>query len=490
MQKDLTAIIDAMPGKAVLVVGDIMLDRFIFGDAERIAPEAPVPVVRARKRQDMPGGAGNVLANLCGLGLRPRLVALRGEDEAGSCLQALIGDLGCDTDGLLVADDGRPTTLKTRIMADRHLIVRLDDELSTPVDTNTEDRLVDAACARLDGCGALILSDYGKGVLTPAVVARLIAEAGRRGIPVLVDPKGSDYSLYKGASVVTPNRKELAQATGMPVADDDDIIRAAQALRAQSGIESVVATRSQDGMSIFDKDADPVHLRATALEVFDVSGAGDTVIATIAAALAGGAALVQAATIANEAAGIVVARTGTVAVSHDALRARMTAVHPGDTALRSRTQAQQQIKQWQAQGLKVGFTNGCFDIIHRGHAGYLAQARSRCDRLVVGLNADQSVRRLKGESRPVNDEQARAAVIGALAAVDMVILFGDRPEDDDKPVALIEALRPDIFFKGGDYRESDLPEATTVRAYGGEVCLMGLFEGHSTTGIINKVQTG
>jgi D-beta-D-heptose 7-phosphate kinase/D-beta-D-heptose 1-phosphate adenosyltransferase len=322
---------------------------------------------------------------------------------------------------------------------------------------------------------------------------------------VLVDPKGSDYAVYRGATVVTPNRKELAEATnGMDTSTDAAIVAACECLMKQAGIEHVVATRSQDGMSVVSKNEKPLHLRTEALEVFDVSGAGDTVIAAIAAALAAGAPLHAAAAIANSAGGIVVAKVGTAAIRrgelHEVLVHRDLALQTGeqaqpailDRAREARVvrmdEAQDIVRRWQARGLKVGLTNGCFDIVHPGHVGYLNRARDKCDRLVVGLNSDASVRRLKGPARPVNDEVSRGMVMAALGSVDLVVLFGDDPADEDKASRLVQHLRPDIYFKGADYREEDIPEAKIARAYGGDVCLVPLHEGHSTTATIERMK--
>ncbi|MBI4031626.1 MAG: D-glycero-beta-D-manno-heptose-7-phosphate kinase [Proteobacteria bacterium] len=501
---DLQNIVAAMQHKTVLVAGDIMLDRFVYGDVHRVSPESPVPVLTIGHENFMPGGAGNVLANLCGLGVKAHLLSVIGPDAEGEKLRALVAEKGADPSGLVVAADRRPTTVKTRFLAAHQQLLRTDYERVSDIDEKDESALLAQAEKFLQGCGAVVLSDYGKGTMTPSLIEALIKKAGKAGIPVLVDPKKTDYRIYRGADIVTPNRKELSEATGgMPTRTDGEVAAAARKLMKESGIGSVVATRSQDGMTIIQARGEPVHLRTEALEVFDVSGAGDTVAATLAAALASGADLIQAATIANAAGGIVVAKVGTAAIRHVELVAALNRrdvslqARPGGRAVVSAAhqgmicdadEAAEYAQRWRARGLKVGFTNGCFDILHPGHVNYLNAARGRCDRLIIGLNADESVRRLKGPSRPVNAQDARAAVLAALGAVDMVVIFGNDAQEDDKPIRLIEKLHPDIFFKGGDYAEESLPEAPVVRSYGGTVQIMPLSEGHSTSETIRKMK--
>ncbi len=499
----------AMQNRTILVVGDIMLDRFVYGDVSRISPEAPIPVLTIKDENLMLGGVGNVLSNLTGLGVKVHVLAAVGQDVSGQSVRRLVTERGADAKGLVEVVD-RPTTVKTRFLASHQQLLRADFEKTEPVSSATEELLLKKAEALIDKVQAVILSDYGKGVLTPKVIAGLIRLANEKKIPVLVDPKGKDYSIYKGASVVTPNRKELAEATGgLATKSDAEVVNAAQTLIYKAGIEAVVATRSQDGMTIVRKAGkgkgydEPVHLRTEALEVFDVSGAGDTVIATLAAALATGAYLITAASIANVAAGLVVAKVGTAPVRRAELLAALDRknldLRPRETGgavidtvreapLCSADDAAETVARWKARGLRVGFTNGCFDILHQGHVQYLNRARDHCDRLIVALNADESVRRLKGAERPVNNEEARGAVLGALGAVDMVVLFGRDKAEDDKPLRLIERLKPDIYFKGGDYKIEQLPEAPLVRGYGGEVSIMPLAEGHSTTATIKKMK--
>ncbi len=491
--KDLVKLVKAMSGLRILVAGDLMLDAFVYGDVERISPESPVPVLNIRSEDMMLGGAGNVLSNLCALGAKPSIFALVGEDADGELAIDIAKKMGADISGIL-KDSSRPTTRKTRYLARHQQLLRTDFEKTHPLSADLESALLTAVEKPIKGAGAVVLSDYGKGVLTPAMLQKIIAVAKRAGIPVLVDPKGRDYAIYAGADIVTPNRKELAEATGAAgLKGDSEIVAAASRVIDLCDIACVIATRSEDGMSVICQGKEPLHLKTRAREVFDVSGAGDTVIATIAAAIAAGADIETAAVLSNIAGGIAVSKVGTSPVRTEemlhAIEGNFEGPHtaPFCTA----EQALEQIKRWRAQGLKVGLTNGCFDILHAGHVRYLNEARGRCDKLIVAINRDESVKLLKGPSRPVNSEEARASVLGALGCVDMVISFGaSRAGEDNTPSALVAMLQPDIFFKGGDYTEEQLPESKIVRAYGGEVAIMGMLEGFSTTAILAKSRAG
>lgn len=485
---DLVAWVDRLAGARVLCLGDVMLDRFVQGEVDRVSPEAPIPVLRITRETAMPGGAGNVVRNLVGLGASVAFLSVVGDDAAGADLAGRLEALaGVDVD--LVPEAQRPTTLKTRYMAGGQQLLRADAETVQPIRPDTAADLLDRVRRRLPGCGAMVLSDYGKGVLTPPVLRAAIDAAAAAGVPVIVDPKGADHRRYAGASVVTPNRKELSEATdGGPLGDDAAIERACRALIADSGVTAVLATRSQDGMTLVaDANAAAEHLPAEAREVFDVSGAGDTVVATLAAALAAGAGLSAGARLANTAAGLVVGKVGTAAVEAGDLFA---ALHHQDLA-RSEDKVVRPdalvdtVERWRRRGLRIGFTNGCFDLLHPGHVSLLAQARAACDRLVVGLNTDASVRRLKGPTRPVQSEAARAAVLASLADVDRVVLFGE-----DTPLRLINAIRPDVLVKGADYAVEAVVGADVVQGYGGRVLLARLEDGHSTTATLARMTAG
>jgi len=460
-------------GRRVLVLGDVMLDRFVYGGAKRLSPEAPVPVVRLSEHRAMAGGAGNVARNIQALGGEVLLLAAIGADAAG---EELAGLLGAAARLLLIP--GRMTPVKMRVIAGRQQVVRVDEEDASPIADPTP--LLDALPAALDGSHAVVLSDYAKGTLPPALIAAAIAGARARGIPVLADPKGRDFARYAGVDVLTPNAGELAEAAGHPTATDAECEAAARRLLARIEARAILATRSEKGMMLVPRDVPATLVPALAREVFDVSGAGDTVIATLALGVASGLSLDAAMRAANAAAGVVVGKLGTATCSLAELEA---ALRTDEGALLSWPEAARQVASWQAQGLRVGFANGCFDLLHAGHVGLLRAARSHCDRLVVALNDDASVSRLKGETRPINTLADRAAVIGALAAVDAVVGFAE-----DTPLAAILALRPDLLFKGQDYRIEEVVGAPEVASWGGRTVLLELLPGRSTTGIVERMR--
>lgn len=472
-----------MAGARVLCLGDAMLDRYVYGTVDRISPEAPIPVMRVTGEAAMPGGAGNVAANLVGLGARTQFAAVIGDDEAGRELVQLAGRSIGAVEALIV-EPGRPTTVKLRYVAAAQQLLRADRETAAPIADETAGRLCAAIEAALADCQAVVLSDYAKGVLRADVVARTIAAAAARGLPVVVDPKGRDFARYRGATVLTPNRKELAEASGLPVDTDAAVTEAARALLADCGVPAMLVTRGEFGMSVVTADGPPVHLHGEAREVFDVSGAGDTVVATLSAALATGASLADAARLANLAGGIVVGKVGTAVIHAEELAAALRHERwaRGEAKVLDLAPALERIGRWRTEGRRIGFTNGCFDLLHPGHLSLLNQARGVCDRLVVGLNSDASVRRLKGPERPIQDETARAAVLASLEAVDLVVLF-----EEDTPRALIEAVRPDMLVKGADYTVATVVGADFVQSYGGRVHLAALAPGHSTTATISRM---
>ncbi|MGE4219203.1 MAG: D-glycero-beta-D-manno-heptose-7-phosphate kinase [Alphaproteobacteria bacterium] len=484
---ELPGLIGRLGTARVLCVGDAMLDRFVEGRVDRISPEAPIPVFAVTSETSMPGGAGNVVRNLAALGAQATLVGTAGDDVAGTELDRLLAaETGASA--CLIKTKGRGTTIKTRFVAAGQQLLRADHETTAPLAAGDRQALVEAALAALDTAGVLVLSDYGKGVLSDDVIATLIDAARRRSVPVIVDPKGADYRRYRGASLVTPNRQELTLATGMPARDDAAVLAAAGRLIADCGIEAVLATRSEQGMTLVTADAEATsarHFPARARAVFDVSGAGDTVVAALAAGLAAGASLSLAAQLANTAAGIVVGKVGTAVAYPQEVLAALADGGPSmaESKFATRSAAADRIAAWRRQGLRVSFTNGCFDLLHPGHVSLLHQARATADRLVVGLNSDASVRRLKGPQRPVQDEAARATVLASLAAVDLVVLF-----DEDTPLALIEGLRPDVLVKGADYTVEQVVGADSVMSWGGRVVLADLLPGHSTTATVAKLR--
>jgi D-beta-D-heptose 7-phosphate kinase / D-beta-D-heptose 1-phosphate adenosyltransferase len=466
----------------VVCVGDVMLDRFVYGAVERISPEAPIPVLRIDREAVTVGGAGNVARNLSALGIETRLFGVVGDDPAGreaaeflSIERAVVLSL--------IADSARPTTVKTRFIADGQQLLRTDDEQLTALSDELLTQLSSNVTASVadENCGALILSDYGKGVLTDAMIAAAMEAARAAGVPVVVDPKGIDFARYRGAGVITPNCRELGAASRMPVDSDAEVAAAARHLIETCGLDAVIATRGSNGMTVVT-GTDEVHLPALAREVFDVSGAGDTVVATVAAGLAAGMSVVDAAQLANVAAGLVVAKVGTAVVRIDELADGLGGA-PGLAAkILDTAGLQERIAQWRARGLSVGFTNGCFDIVHPGHISLIEQASAACDRLIVALNDDASVKRLKGDGRPVQPEGARARVIASLAGVDGVVLFAD-----DTPLAMIEAVRPDVLVKGADYSVDEVVGGELVASYGGRVVLADLVDGFSTTDTISRI---
>ncbi len=471
----------AFAGKTVLVLGDVMLDRFIYGAVDRISPEAPVPVIAVEKETAMLGGAGNVARNVAALGARAVLIGLVGQDDAGVTLRGMI-DAEHGLEAELVADPKRRTTEKVRYISGSHQMLRVDREDRGPGDAAT---LLGAFKARLASADVVVLSDYAKGVLTPEVVRRAIDAARALGKPVIVDPKSRDFARYDGATLIKPNRKEAAEATGIIDNSDEASEEAGAAILAMApDLEAALITRGGAGMTLSVRGQPHVHLPATAIEVFDVSGAGDTVAATLALSVAAGASLADAAHLANLAGGLVVAKLGTDVVTAAELAAVAGAAEPGEIKIADRDQARQIVEGWRARGLKVGFTNGCFDLLHPGHVSLLSQAKAACDRLIVGLNTDASVSKLKGPTRPVQKEQGRATVLASLSSVDLVVLF-----DEDTPLDLIKAFRPDVLVKGADYTVETVVGSDVVLGYGGKVVLADLKPGQSTTNLIARMNS-
>ena len=485
MTETLLSLAEALSGARVLCVGDVILDHFHHGSVDRISPEAPVPVLRLEREDTMLGGAGNVVRNLAALGAKARFVTVVGKDFDGEEVARLIAEEKI-VDAPLV-DKGRRTSVKTRYLADGQQMLRADRETVASLGSAIRKKLIAAVREKMKDCAVIVLSDYGKGVLDGGVAGEIIAAAAKAGKTVVVDPKGTDYRRYKGANVISPNLRELGQATRMAVETDEDIGLAAGQLIEDLEFPAVLVTRGRNGMTLVAADGKGTHskhLNAEALEVFDVSGAGDTVVATLAAALGVSADLGEAAALANTAAGIVVAKVGTaVAYGEDIVAALhhhdLTYAEAKVMALKP---ALERLGQWRRNGLQIGFTNGCFDLIHPGHISLLAQAEEACDRLVVGLNSDSSSRRLKGAERPVQSEAARSQVLASLANVDMVVIFAD-----DTPLKLIKAIKPDVLVKGADYALNEVVGADLVQGYGGKVLLAELTPGHSTSATIARL---
>lgn len=470
-------------GLRIVVLGDVMLDTFVYGQCARISPEAPIPVLRHEREDIMLGGAGNVARNIAALGGMAVLIGLVGDDPAGKALHDRIAaEAGIEAD---LVSDGRPTTQKTRFVAAQQQMLRLDTEKTHPTDPAP---LLTAFRRQLPRADAVILSDYSKGVLTPDLLAGAIAAAREAGVPVVADPKNTDVARYDGVTLMTPNAAEAAAATGIACDGEDGEaeIAAARLLKRTPSSPALLITRGARGMTLAQRGRDVLHLPALARAVFDVSGAGDTVIATLTMGIAAGLPIAEATQIANVAAGLAVSKPGTAVVGLEELvhEMRQERVQSTDRKIVTVKEAAAIVTAWRDAGDRIGFTNGCFDLIHPGHVSQLGQARATCDRLIVGLNTDASIQALKGPSRPVQREDARAIVLASLQSVDLVILFGE-----DTPIDLISVLRPDVLIKGKDYTVEQVVGSDLVLGYGGEVFLADLAPGHSTTDIIARLTT-
>ncbi len=481
-RKDIESLFARAQGLSALVVGDLMLDEYLWGKAERISPEAPVQVVDVTREDLRLGGAGNVVNNLVALGCRVSVASVVGGDENGSLLQQTFTGKGVDVAGV-IRDPQRLTSRKTRVLAANQQIVRIDRESREPLTRECETELIAYLWAHAAAFQVILVSDYQKGVLTTAVLREIMTMGRERGIPVVVDPKGSDYVKYHGATILTPNRKEAEVASGTKISGLNGLNQAASILMEQADLAALLITRSEEGMSLFRRDGGTLHIPTVAREVFDVTGAGDTVLALLGLALAGGFSLEDAAALANVAAGIAVSKLGTSTVSPEEIIEESGRGHR-DSAIKVKNLdvLASLITREKERGRKVVFTNGCFDLLHAGHVKYLQKARSLGDLLVLGLNSDASVRRLKGENRPLIDEEERAHLLAALDCIDYVVLF-----DENTPLRLIETLLPDILVKGGDYTREGVVGHEIVESHGGRVELVEFVDGKSTTGIIEKI---
>lgn len=459
----------------IVVAGDVMLDRYLFGNTGRISPEAPVPVVHVHETDDRPGGAANVAVNLAGLGIKTRIVGVVGEDDAADALQTALGKRGIDCNLRRHAD--RPTITKTRVQSRGQQLIRLDQENSDPLVSND---IVDDLAAALKGADAVVLSDYGKGALTN--IQQMIAVCRDAGVPVLIDPKGSDFTRYRGAQVLTPNQSEFEAVAGVS-ANDEELVSRGMAMLDDLELEALLITRSEKGMLLLEADSDPIFLSTQAREVFDVTGAGDTVIATLAGAFASGQSLGAASALANVAAGLVVRKIGAASVTPGEINAALHQRGQGGRDLQNVDALTAMVEEARSRGEKIILTNGCFDVLHAGHVAYLEEAKGLGDRLIVAINDDESVRRLKGDSRPINTLEDRSLVLAGLAAVDWVVAFSD-----DTPASLIEIVKPDILVKGGDYRPEQIAGAKAVLKSGGEVRVLAFRDGHSSSRIIDKLR--
>lgn len=469
-------------GLKVLVIGDLMLDEYIWGRTERISPEAPVQVVDVVRGDLRLGGAGNVVNNLLTLGCQVEVISVLGEDADGISLRKMLEKKKIGTAGIIF-EPKRTTSRKTRVLAGNQQMLRIDRESRESIVEETETLLINHLREMVSTCQVVLVSDYLKGLLTEGFLKEIIAIGKAAGVPVVIDPKGSNYDKYRGATLLTPNRKEAQIASGIVITDNQSLLRAGRLLRTNLNLDALVLTRSEEGMSLFFRDGSETHLPTDAREVFDVSGAGDTVLALLGLGLGAGLSIADAARVANLAAGIVVGKVGTSTVSGEELvDVAGRRMGDGDAKIKHPDILALLLKRERQLGRKIVFTNGCFDLLHVGHVKYLQKARNLGDLLILGLNSDESIRRLKGAKRPLIGEEERAHLLAALKCIDYVVVF-----DEDTPLELISVLRPDILVKGGDYSPDDVVGKELVESYGGRVEIVPFVDGKSTTNIIEKI---
>jgi len=464
----------------ILVIGDLMIDHYLWGSCERISPEAPVQVVDIARETTVLGGAGNVINNLIALGSEVSVCSVIGDDENGVELKSMLEKIGVDTKRI-ITQGARKTSKKSRVIASSQQVIRYDKESKDNIENKSVSNILDSLVGDISKFDAIILSDYGKGVLREELCHGVISLAKNHNIKVLVDPKGSDFSKYKGSFLLTPNKKEAILATGIDIKDDDSLKKALVKLKKECDLEISLITLSEDGISIYD---DEVKIFPTvAKEVFDVTGAGDTVIASIAFGLSAGISIEETSAFANLAAGVVVGKIGSATVTMQEIEDYEASLHKStsDAHIKSFEDIETVVKRYKDNGKKVVFTNGCFDILHVGHVKYLQVAKSFGDILIVGLNSDESVSRLKGPTRPVNIAEDRAYLLAALEAVDFVVPF-----TDDTPYELIKMIAPDVLVKGGDYEG----KSVVGTEFSGELKLVDFVDGKSTTKTIEKIQQG
>jgi D-beta-D-heptose 7-phosphate kinase/D-beta-D-heptose 1-phosphate adenosyltransferase len=471
--------------KAVVVVGDVMIDRYVTGKVERISPEAPVPVLLHSHDRAVAGGAANVAVNILALECDVRLVGVVGNDQNADDLREILEQVGVS--GVhLVTDAARPAICKTRVVSGRQQFFRIDREVVGRLSDQAEIAIIESARAAMALADIVAISDYGKGILSNHVLEQVIGTAKSLGKPVLVDPKRRTFEAYRGADLIKPNAGELSAASGMPCSTDAEVEAAADAIASQFD-GAILVTRAEAGMSLIRRGSPVRHFKSSVLEVADVSGAGDTALAALAVSLVEGRAIEDAVTTSNIAAGVAVSKLGTAIVNRaelDAALARASSPkhHPG--SLVTQSAAADIAASWRSMGERVVFTNGCFDLIHTGHIELLTFAAREGDRLIVGLNTDASVKKLKGPTRPIQAELDRARIIGALRAVDLVVLF-----DETTPLSLIDAISPDVLVKGADYTEDQVVGGDVIKARGGRVALFPVVEGRSSTKIVERMRS-
>ncbi len=473
----------ALQKASVLIVGDVILDHYLWGSVERTTPEAPVAIVRHEHDNHALGGAANVAHNIAALGGRARLVGVVGSDEPGRQLREALTSNNINTHDLVV-DRSRKTTQKTRVVSTGQLLLRIDRESKIPVSDSIAEKIIDKIKKIAPKCGAVLLSDYAKGVLTRGIIKAAIDTARRNGIPVLVDPKGRDFSRYQGADVMTPNQKEVATFTGADISNQQMLEKAGRGLIRKCKLQALLATRDSEGLSIIRPRSATVSYPAKAPEVMDVTGGGDTAIATLALAMAAGLGLDDAARLANHAGGIVVGKLGVATVSPDEL-ATSIQEHDGSWKVRTLEELKILLANQQTKGRRIVFTNGCFDLLHAGHIQFLHEARREGDMLVVGLNTDHSVRKLKGRGRPLIQQNQRAAILGALQCVDYIVFF-----DSMTPEGLLSQLKPDILVKGDNLSKAEVVGREIVEGYGGKVKLLPILHEDTVDAVVDSIASG
>lgn len=464
----------------ILCIGDIILDKYVYGNVNRISPEAPVAVLHLQSEFEMLGGVGNVVNNLSSFLVEPVIVSAIGNDQSGQQIKEIVGS---DRESFFVTSP--KTSLKTRYVTNGQQLLRVDDEMICTITPDQVFEINEYVCREIASIQAIILSDYGKGVLTPELCQSVIKIAHQHGVVVIVDPKGSNYEKYRGATFITPNLKEFTEVCGQKIDSPATLVAAAQGLISNYQLQGLFVTQGAGGMT-FVAPEDQFHVMATAREVFDVSGAGDTVIATLAIAISKGIDPQTACVLANAAAGLVVGKAGTATATLQELQnvLSIASINAFEERIVPLSRLEVMVQCWRHQNLKVGFTNGCYDLLHAGHLHSLREAKRQCDRLIVAVNTDDSIKRLKGSDRPIQKEEVRCLVLAALEMVDAVILF-----DQDTPVHLIEAIIPDVLVKGADYTVDQVIGADIVMRHGGRVHLVELAQGQSTTNLVHKMQS-
>ena len=472
-------------GCHVLVVGDLMIDAYVWGEVDRISPEAPVQVVTVQTEDYTLGGAGNVVNNLVALGAKVSVIGVTGTGRDGKLLLQMFNALGVDTSGV-IQDPNRPTTRKTRIIAANQHVLRVDRETRKEIAEGTFDGLKRSIQSKVPDADVILISDYGKGVITLPLLSKLFTDAGKYAKVTIADPKGFDFIKYSGVSLLTPNKKEAGLAAGLDIVDESTFIEAGNRILETVGLDKLLITCGKDGMLFFERKHAPYKIRAKARQVYDVSGAGDTVLAVLGLAVASGASFAEGAVLANTAAGIVVGKVGTATVSGKELQAALTP-HSDDVALKYRrlSEVPALIQELKRKGKRVVLTNGCFDLLHAGHIKLFSASKQIGDVLIVAIDDDDSVSRLKGPGRPVISAKERVRILSALESVDYVVIF-----PTDELLKIIETIKPDVLTKGSNYRSEEVFGREFVEAYGGRVVLMPVTENISSTRIIDSIKNG